>query len=56
MGGTKGKTYKTFIDTNVDFLFVLTSDKRMYLMNKEIIKNKTTLNISKDVLKFEVKI
>ncbi len=55
-GGTKGKTYKTLIDTNVDYLFILTSDKKMYLINRKFIKNKTTLNISNDYLRYEVKI
>ena len=55
-GGTKGKTYKTFVDTNVDYLFVLTSDKKMYLIAKDEIKNKTTLNISTKNKKYEVNI
>jgi len=55
-GGTKGKTYKTFVDTNVDYLFIVTSDKKMYLIPKNEIRNKTTLNISLKNKKYEVNI
>ena len=44
-GGTKGKTYKTLINTKVDFLFILNENLEMYLIPKEIIKNATTLNL-----------
>ena len=44
-GGTKGKTYKTVIETNVDELFVLTEDMNIYIIPIEEIKNKATLNI-----------
>ena len=37
-GGTKGTTYKTFIDTNVDFLFIVTDTKRLYFISKKNIK------------------
>lgn len=44
-GGTKGKTYKTVVDTNVDYLFVATDNVDMYLIPIENIKNRSTLNL-----------
>ena len=44
-GGTKGDTYKTVIDTNVDYLFVVTKETDMYMIPKEIISNRSTLNL-----------
>lgn len=44
-GGTKGKTYKTVIDTNIDLIFVLTERKEMYLIPKSSITNKSTLSL-----------
>ena len=54
-GGTKGKTYKTLIDTNVDELFILTEDLNMYIVPIEEINNKTTLNICEKYYKYKVK-
>ena len=55
-GGTKGVTYKTLIDTNVDYLFVFTEEKKMFFIPCAQIKNKTTLNLSNEYLKYEVTI
>ena len=44
-GGTKGETYKTVVDTNVDYLFVATEQLDMFLIPIEEIKNKSTLNL-----------
>lgn len=44
-GGTKGNTYKTVIDTNVDYLFVVTKETDMYMIPREIISNRSTLNL-----------
>ena len=44
-GGTKGKTYKTLIETNIDELFVITENLDIYIVPIEEIKNKSTLNI-----------
>ena len=55
-GGTKGRTYKTVIDTNVDELFVVTKDLGMYAIPIENIKNKSTLNICYKYENFKVKI
>ena len=54
-GGTKGKTYKILIDTNVDELFILTEDLNMYIVPIEEIYNKTTLNICEKYYKYRVK-
>ena len=54
-GGTKGVTYKTLIDTGVDYLFILTQDKKMYCIPCSKISNKATLNLSNEYLKYEVK-
>ena len=53
-GGTKGKTYKTFKDTNIDLLFIFTLDKEMFLIPKEEIPNKTTINITNKLKSYEV--
>ena len=53
-GGTKGKTYKTLIDTNVDELFILTWDFDMYILSIEEIDNKSTLNICEKYYKYKV--
>ena len=44
-GGTKGKTYKTIIETNIDLIFILTEKKEMYLIPKSNITNKSTLSL-----------
>lgn len=53
-GGTKGKTYKTFLDTNVDILFIVTADMDMYCVPHREVKNKSTLNICSKYEKFKV--
>ena len=55
-GGTKGKTYKTLINTKVDFLFILNENLEMYLIPKEIIKNATTLNLCDKYKQYLVKL
>lgn len=44
-GGTKGKTYKTVIETKINELFILTEDLKIYIIPIEEINNKSTLNI-----------
>lgn len=44
-GGTKGTTYKTVIETNVDEVFILTEDLRIYIIPIGEINNKSTLTI-----------
>ena len=53
-GGTKGKAYKTLIDTKIDELFILTEDFSMYIMPIEEINNKSTLNICGKYNKYKV--
>lgn len=54
-GGTKGTTYKTIIDTNIDFVFIVTSEMSMYLIPKKEIKNKSTINLCNSYNKYEIK-
>ena len=51
-----GKTYKTLINTKVDFLFILNEDLEMYLIPKEKIKNTTTLNLCNKYKQYLVKL
>lgn len=44
-GGTKGKTYKTLIDTKIDELFVINDKLDIYIIPIEKINNKSTLNL-----------
>ena len=53
-GGTKGNTYKTVIDTNVDYLFVVTKETDMYMIPKEIISNRSTLNLCDKYKKYKI--
>ncbi len=53
-GGTKGITYKTVIDTNVDLLFIVSTDFLMYLIPREKVKNRSTLNLCKEYEKYKV--
>lgn len=53
-GGTKGKTYKTLIDTKVDLLFAVATDMSMYLIPINEIKNKSTLNLCEEYEKYRV--
>lgn len=54
MAGTKGKTYKTVIETDIDELFILTEDLNMYIFPIEEVKNKSTLNICKKYQRYKV--
>ena len=55
-GGTKGKTYKTIIETNIDEVFILTQDLNAYRIPINYINNKSTLNICKKYEKYKVNI
>lgn len=54
-GGTKGNTYKTVIETNIDELFILTEDLGMYILPAEEIHNKSSINICDKYEKYKVK-
>ena len=53
-GGTKGKVYKTLVNTKVDYLFALTENISMYLIPINEIDNSSSLNLGKEYLKFKV--
>ena len=53
-GGTKGKTYKTVIDTNIDELFIVTEEIEMYIIPRKKLENKATLNICDKYEKYKV--
>ena len=53
-GGTKGKEYKTLINTNIDYLFILNADLKMYVIPKNEIKNKSTINLGENMNRFIV--
>lgn len=53
-GGTNGKTYKTVIDTNVDYLFIATDQLNMYLIPIEEVRNKSTLNLCDKYKKYKI--
>ena len=54
-GGTKGTTYKTVVNTNVDYLFITTDKIDMYLIPVQEIKNKSTLNLCDKYEKYKLK-
>lgn len=54
-GGTKGKTYKTIIDTKIDLVFIVTTDLFMYLIPKEKIKNRATITLYNEYEKYRIK-
>ena len=54
-GGTKGKEYKTIIDTNIDIVFILTDKMDIYIIPKEKIKNKSTINLCNKYDEFKIK-
>ena len=46
-GGTKGKEYKTIINTDVDYIFIVNTELSMYLIQIIEIHNKSTINLGK---------
>ena len=52
-GGTKGKTYKTVIETYIDEVFILTEDTGIYILPIQEIKNKSTLTICNKYEKYK---
>ena len=53
-GGTKGTTYKTVIDTNVDYLFIASDQQDMYLIPIKELINKSTLNLCDKYKKYRL--
>ena len=54
-GGTKGKTYKTIIETNIDEVFIVTKDIEIYILPIKELKNKSTINLCSRYQKYKVK-
>ena len=54
-GGTKGNTYKTIIETNIDEVFIVTKDIEIYILPIKELKNKTTINLCSKYQKYKVK-
>ena len=54
-GGTKGKTYKTVLDTNVDYLFAVTENVDMYMIPVKELKNRSTINLCEKLACYKVK-
>ena len=50
----KGKMYKTVIETNIDKVFIVDKEKNMYLIPKDLIENKSTINLCEKYSKFKV--
>ena len=53
-GGTKGKTYKTVIETNIDELFIVTDTMNIFIIHFEVIKNKSTINLCEKYEKYKI--
>ena len=53
-GGTKGKTYKTIINTNIDEVFIVTDSMDIFIIPIEKIKNKSTLNLCDKYEKYRI--
>ena len=53
---TKGKEYKTVVNTNVDYIFILDAEQKMYLLPKKDIVNKSTINLGRRTEKYRVNI
>ena len=53
-GGTKGGTYKTVVDTNIDEVFIVTDSLELFRIPIEVIKNKATLNLCEKYEKYKI--
>ncbi len=53
-GGTKGETYKTVVDTNIDEVFIVTDSLGLFKIPIEVIKNKATLNLCEKYEKYKI--
>lgn len=53
-GGTKGITYKTVVDTEVDYLFITTDQLDIYMIPVKEIENKSTLNLCDKYEKYKL--
>ena len=55
-GGTKGREYKTVVNTDIDYIFILDAEQKMYLIPKKDIVNKSTINLGKRTEQYRVSI
>lgn len=53
-GGTKGKTYKTVVETDIDEVFILLENLEMYIIPAKEIKNKSTITMCDRYSKYKV--
>ena len=53
-GGTKGKIYKTIINTNIEELFIFTEKMEIYIIPKILIKNRSTISLCDKYEKFKI--
>ncbi len=53
-GGTLGKVYKKVKDTNVELIFIVTSNKELYLIPKDEISNDNSINLGKKYQKYHL--
>lgn len=51
-GGTKGKVYKTVIESKADLLFIATKNRDLYLIPISNLRNTYTLNLGKEYKKY----
>ena len=54
-GGTKGKAYKTIINTNIDEVFIVTNNIDIYIIPIKEISNTTNLNLCEKYRNYKVK-
>ena len=55
-GGTKGGTYKTVINTNIELIFILTEQQEIYMIPKEKLDNVSTLSLCDKYEEYKVHI
>lgn len=55
-GGTRGLTYKTVVETNIDKIFIVDQLKNMFLIPRNEIDNKSTINLCEKYNKYKVTI
>lgn len=54
-GGTKGCTYKTILNTNIDEIFIVTDNLDIYIIPIDKVENYSTLNLCDKYSMFKVK-
>ena len=53
-GGTRGKTYKTVVETKIEELFIVTDNLDIYIIPIQEIKNKSTLNLCEKYEQYKI--